>query len=76
MLSVAKENFASINKTEKKNKQNQQNTMDRNYLVAAADGRKCDRESDVRRYAFMLSRRITHEDVLSIVTCLHTYMQH
>ena len=60
-----------INKTEKKNKQNQQNTTDRNYLVAAArDGDENAIENltleDIDTYS-MLSRRITHEDVLSIV---------
>ena len=60
-----------INKTEKKNKQNQQNTTDRNYLIAAArDGDENAIESltleDIDTYS-MLSRRITHEDVLSIV---------
>ena len=60
-----------MNKTEKKNKQNQQNTTDRNYLVAAArDGDENAIENltleDIDTYS-MLSRRITHEDVLSIV---------
>ena len=60
-----------INKAEKKNKQNQQNTTDRNYLVAAArDGDENAIENltleDIDTYS-MLSRRITHEDVLSIV---------
>ena len=60
-----------INKTEKKNKQSQQNTTDRNYLVAAArDGDENAIENltleDIDTYS-MLSRRITHEDVLSIV---------
>ena len=55
-----------INKTEKKNKQNQQNTTDRNYLVAAArDGDENAIENltleDIDTYS-MLSRRITHED--------------
>lgn len=55
----------------RKNKQNQQNTTDRNYLVAAArDGDENAIENltleDIDTYS-MLSRRITHEDVLSIV---------
>ena len=60
-----------INKAEKKNKQNQQNTTDRNYLVAAArDGDENAIENltleDIDTYS-MISGRIANEDIYSIV---------
>ena len=60
-----------INKTEKKKPQAKNDTKDRNYLIAAA--REGDEDAienltleDIDTYS-LLSRRITHEDVLSIV---------
>lgn len=60
-----------INKAEKKNQQMPKESPDRNYLIAAArDGDEDAIENltleDIDTYS-MLSRRITHEDVLSIV---------
>ena len=60
-----------INKTEKQSKQGKKQSNDRNHLIAAArDGDEDAIENltleDIDTYS-MLSRRITHEDVLSIV---------
>lgn len=60
-----------ITKADRKNKQAEENNFDRNYLVAAArDGDEDAIENltleDMDTYS-MLSRRIAHEDVLSIV---------
>lgn len=60
-----------VNKTEKKMQQTKKNTNDRNHLIAAA--REGDEDAienltleDIDTYS-LLSRRITHEDILSIV---------
>ena len=60
-----------INKTEKQSKQGKKQSNDRNHWIAAArDGDEDAIENltleDIDTYS-MLSRRITHEDVLSIV---------
>lgn len=60
-----------INKSEKRVRSAQQDNKDRNYLIAAArDGDEDAIENltleDIDTYS-LLSRRITHEDVLSIV---------
>lgn len=60
-----------INKSEEKQKQSKQNTSERNHLIAAA--RNGDEDAienltleDIDTYS-LLSRRIMHEDILSIV---------
>lgn len=60
-----------INKTEKQIRNTKENSNDRNYLIAAArDGDEDAIENltleDIDTYS-LLSRRITHEDILSIV---------
>ena len=60
-----------VHKAEKKIKQTKNQSNDRNYLIAAArDGDESAIENltleDIDTYS-LLSRRITHEDVLSIV---------
>lgn len=70
-LSVEGKILFPINKTEKQIRNNQQENNDRNYLIAAArDGDEDAIENltleDIDTYS-LLSKRITHEDVLSIV---------